>query len=71
MPVLTVPSPAGISGPTQASPRAKAEVKTACGTMTMGLDGAQGWGNANANKNPSSCDLCPLPSFPTRFSTPW
>lgn len=31
--------------------------------MTMGPNGAQGWGTADASKNPSSCALCPLPVF--------
>lgn len=36
--------------------------------MTVGLDGAQGWGTADANKNSSSCDLCSLPRFSHPYS---
>lgn len=45
------------------TPRGVAEGKTPYGWMTVGLDGAQGLDSADANKNSSSCDLCPQPKF--------
>ena len=45
------------------TPRGAAEGKTPYGWMTVSLDGAQGLDSADANKNSSSCDLCPQPRF--------
>ena len=48
------------------TPGGAAEGDTLYGWMTVGLDGAQGLDSADANKNSSSCDLCPQ----SRFSHP-